>query len=424
MILRSIGLPAALVLVGLGQSALAQATPASSTGTGTVTGHVICDDTQRPARFAGVLLFGVPAQVTVTAPPQDPNDPAAIKKALHAGLGNVNLSQGKTGLDGSFVLNDVPPGDYYAFASAPGYVAGATMVQAAYAAGADPKKLIPGVKIVHVVADRTALADVVAQRGASVSGHVTWDDGTPVSQVILQALSPGKQTKLPPEFAMLAGMGAMNNAPGMITDDQGRFRLAGLLPGEYVLKASLSTATQVGFAGGAIQINSMMNATPLVLYAPGTSHQANAKSIDLAKGEDRTGEDVSIRLGGMHSVSGRIRAVADGHGINSAAVKLTDVNDKDFSRSTGVDADGAFTVTLVPPGIYKVEVTDAEDTRVSAKKSTGLIKFDMPDTVRSYDEATGSVVVTDSDLTGQNFDLRVSAVQTKKPSVADLLKPE
>lgn len=425
MILRSVRLALALGWLGLGQIAFAQGTPASTTGTGTVTGHVVCDDTQRPARFAGVLLFGVPAQVTMTpATPPDPNDTAALRNALSAGLGHVNLVQTKTGVDGSFVLNNVPPGEYYAFASVPGYVSGAAIVQAAYRAGADPKKPIPGVKVVHVAADQTAVAEVSAQRGAAVSGHVVWDDGTPVSQVILIAEPPGKETKIPPEFAMLVGMSAMNGASGMITDDQGRFRLAGLEPGEYLLKASLSTGAQVGFSGGAMQLNSMMNATPMVLYAPDTVHRGQAKAVKLTKGEERTGEDITVRLGGMHSVSGRIRAAVDGHGINSAIVKLTDVSDKDFSRSTGVDADGAFAVTLIPPGTYKIEVTDAEDTRASTKKQTGLFKMDMPETVRAYDQGEGSVVVTDSDVTGQNFDLKVSEKQTKKPSLDELLKTE
>ena len=40
----------------------AQQTTIGAAG-GTVTGHVICGDTQRPARFASVMLFGVPAEI-------------------------------------------------------------------------------------------------------------------------------------------------------------------------------------------------------------------------------------------------------------------------------------------------------------------------------------------------------------------------
>ena len=56
----------------------ATAQPASAAGTGVVTGHVVAGDTQRPARFAHVILFGVPTELTdaksptltLTSPPR------------------------------------------------------------------------------------------------------------------------------------------------------------------------------------------------------------------------------------------------------------------------------------------------------------------------------------------------------------------
>lgn len=400
----------------------AQNAPASTTGTGTVTGHIVCGDTQRPARFAGVVLFGIPAQVTLApAAPPDPNDMAAMKAALKASFA-ANLVQGETGLDGGFVLSDVAPGDYYAFPAVAGYVQPTAVLQAAYAAGADPKKPVPGIPVVHVSADRTADIELTAQRGATVSGHVVWDDGAPVARSIIQAEATGKEVKLPAQFAMLAGITAVYGASAQFTDDQGRYRITGLMPGEYVVKASLNTGTQFAMVGGAMQLGGLGTVTPLVIYAPDTVHKGAAQRLKLGSGDEHDGEDITIRLGGMHTVSGHIRSAEDGHGINSAEVKLTDASDKDFVRSAGVDANGSYTVTLVPPGTYNLTVTDAEDTRPSTKRPTGLIKMEMPDTVRSYDDGKGSVVVTDSDVSGEDVDLQTSQDVKKKPNLDDLLK--
>ncbi len=408
-----------LVVCGLAGLAEAQTAPVSATGTGTVTGHVVCADTERPARFAGVMLFGIPKEVTLNQAEPNPNDMAAMKATFKTSM-NANLVQGQTGLDGSFALSDVPPGDYYAFSSVAGYVQPAAVVQAAYAAGADPKKPLPGVAVVHVAADHTSDVELSSERGAAVIGRVVWDDGAPVTRTMVLAERTGKENKLPPQFAMLAGMSAVNGLMQM-SDDQGHYRIAGLLPGEYVIRANVSTGAQIAVVGGAFQIGSMMAATPLVVYAPDKVHKSSATTVKLTEGEERE-QEITIRLGSMHTVSGRIRSAEDGHGVNSGVVKLTDTSDKDFVRSAGVDATGNFTVTLVPPGTYALTVTDAEDTRPSTKKATGLIRMETPETVRSYEEGKAAVVVTDSDVSGQNVDVRPSAEIKKKPDFGELLK--
>lgn len=133
--------------------------PSSIVPGGTVTGHVVCGDTQRPARFAGVRLFGVPKEI-VAAPKLDGNaDAKQVAALMKAALGSMNLVSTETGLDGGFTANNVAPGDYYVFASVAGYVQPMNIVQAAFDAGADLSKLIPGVPVVHVVAERSVQAD-------------------------------------------------------------------------------------------------------------------------------------------------------------------------------------------------------------------------------------------------------------------------
>jgi hypothetical protein len=394
-----------LLLLAVPCATLAAQQPASANGTGTVTGHVTCGDTQRPARFATVALFGVPAQVTA-APKADPNaDSTAMMQAMAdalKSLGKTNLVQTQTGTDGSFIATDVAPGDYYLFAASAGYVSPLNQVQALLQSGADMSKPLPGVPIVHVVAEHAAMGDVTMVRGAAVSGTIAWDDGSPVTGAVMTVLSTKGDAKPPQQFAMLAMTSVLSALS--ISDDLGHFRISGLAPGDYLVQATIQAGQQSGF-GASMNLSKMMANKPLVVFAPSAFHKADAKPVTLHVSEDLREQSMVLKLGGLHSVSGRIAAAEDHHGINSATVRLEDVNDKEFSRSTSVDALGNFTITYVPPGTYTMKVVDAEDTEPVKKDPNKPKLFAEDKTLRSYKPGQMSVIVLDSDLTGQNVDV-------------------
>jgi len=387
----------------------------TAAGTGMVTGHVTCGDTQRPARFAAVILFGVPEQMT-TVPKLDPHadsaaQAAAIADALKS-IGKTNMVQSQTGTDGAYTATDVAPGDYYVFAASSGYISPLNQVQALIAGGADMKKPLPGVQVVHVTAEHTAMADVTMERGAAVSGTISWDDGSPVTGAIM-AVTPAKgDSKQPPsQFGMLAVASALTSLS--ISDDLGHYRISGLAPGDYIVAATIRVGQQMGLGAG-MNLAKMMANTPLVVYAPAAFHKADAKPVTLHTAEDLRDQAMTLKLGGLHSVSGTVSSVVDHHGINSATVRLQDTADKDFSRSASVDAAGNFSVTFVPPGTYSLKVTDAEDTEPKPKTDKPNLFGPGTKTLRSYVDGKLNVIVTDSDLTGQNVALAVDSNPKKE----------
>jgi len=411
------------MMLGLWCAAVCAQQPSSAAGTGMVTGHVTCGDTQRPARFAVVILFGVPEQMT-TVPKLDPNadsaaQAAAIADALKS-IGKTNMVQSQTGTDGAYTATDVAPGDYYVFAASSGYISPLNQVQALIAGGADMKKPLPGVQVVHVTAEHTAMADVTMERGAAVSGTISWDDGSPVTGAIM-AVAPAKgDSKQPPsQFGMLAMASVLTSLS--ISDDQGHYRISGLAPGDYIVAATIRVGQQVGLGTG-MNLTKMMANTPLVVYAPAAFHKADAKPVTLHMAEDLRDQTMTLKLGGLHSVSGTVSSVVDHHGINSATVRLQDTADKDFTRSASVDAAGNFTVTFVPPGTYSMKVTDAEDTEPKPKtdKDKPNLFGSGTKTIRSYADGKLSVIVTDSDLTGQNVALAVDSNPKKEPDFSAL----
>jgi len=396
-------------LLAVSALAISAAAQQSATGTGTVTGHVTLGDTQRPGRFATVVLYGVPAEVTAT-PKADPDagEEAQMKVFADAlkNIGKTNMVNAQTGADGAYVATDVAPGDYYVFGAVTGYVSPLNQVQALYQAGADLKKSLPGVQIVHVAADHQSTADVTIARGAAISGIISWDDGSPVTGAIFTVTPATGDAKPPAQFNMLAianVLGALS-----ISDDLGHYRISGLAPGDYIVTATIKTGGQSGLGAG-MNLTKMLAVTPMSVYAPSAFHKADAKPLTLTAGEDLRDQAMTINLSGLHSVSGRVAAAEDHHGLNQATVRLQDGTDKDFVRSASVDAAGNFTVTFLPPGTYTMKVTDAEDTEPKPKTDKDKASIFGPGnkTLRAYKDGSMSVIVSDSDVTGQNIELAI-----------------
>ena len=409
---------AAGTLLGSLSFARGQASAPVAAG-GTVTGHVTCGDTQRPARFATVVLFGVPAEISQPPKPDAPPNNTRYMEMFKA-YTTMSMVQSQTDVEGNFFEGGVAPGDYYVLASVPGYVQPKNNMLAAYEGGADLRKPVPGIPIVHVVSERPSQADLTVERGAALSGRVMWDDGSPAARVTVSIITEkGKKQELPPQFEMISFSG---NLEGLlaVTDDLGRFRLAGMLPGEYLLKASLQTNGRMTVQKGVTNTKGMEGDSPLTAYAPAAFHQADAKTIMLHAAEERGDVELTINLSGLHSVSGRVMSLEDHHGINSGRIRLEDTQDKEFSRSTGVDANGEFTVTFVPPGTYNLRVTDAADTEPDNEKPTkdAPLTFASEITLRSYVDGKQAVIVTDSDVTGQTLEL-VPAKAVKKDVETD-----
>lgn len=159
----------AWIVVAMGCALPLAAAQQADPTTGTVTGQVICGDTQLPARFADVILLEVPSGPALTS---QPNGNAGQGKAATDASGSGKRFQAVTGLDGSYTATHIVPGDYYAVPLMAGYAEPVSMVQAAMDAGADLTKPIPGIPIVHVSAGVTSRQDLTVVRGGAVSGRV------------------------------------------------------------------------------------------------------------------------------------------------------------------------------------------------------------------------------------------------------------
>jgi hypothetical protein len=149
---------------------------------GTVTGHVYLEDTKAPARKATVFLQPVAALLA-----DEPHDGANSQDR-----GTTIVVEAL--FDGSYSFTHVPNGSYYVIAECPGYISPYLTLSLAEARSrygtfqplgavqkADKERVLKALPRVDVQSTLPSVIDVVLERGAAVSGTITYDDGSPAA---------------------------------------------------------------------------------------------------------------------------------------------------------------------------------------------------------------------------------------------------
>jgi hypothetical protein len=342
--------------------------------TGTVIGRVMCSDTQRPARFARVLLQRVPTGRGVGSGMGD------------GGRFNLGVGMVETALDGSFVVAGIAPGDYFVSANSAGYVPEREMVQAEVNAGMSVEDILAKLPVVHVTANGVASVTATMNRGATVAGQVQWEDGSLATGVVIAAISTAPPQALP---AALEGVPSYGGTSA-ITDDRGNFRIAGLPAGEYVLRALLRGSLPAGIGGFSDRRVSF--SSQIVVWAPGVFHRSEATALTVKMGEERDDVRMVLNLGGLRAVAGHVD-VASGPGVTTGRVGLTDVKDNMIRLGSVIEPNGDFWIGYVPPGTYALQVTPGGPTFGRGGQGGGSATV-------TYQPVTQTVVVGETDVTG------------------------
>jgi hypothetical protein len=332
-----------VLLLGL-LAVLSRVSAAPKAGDARVVGHVICADTGQPARFATVILQPVPA----------PN-------------ANLNLDRlpasatAVAGDDGSYTFNAISPGHYVVGAELEGYINPLVTASLEKLRNDDPSTFLAIVRQmtpVVVDASSTANADIRLERGAALSGTVSYDDGSPSIQATIELLRRAKDGSTEAvAFSILKLLSGGTGNP--TTNDLGQYRMAGLPAGDYVLRASLPKPASM-FPGFTVN-GTRMNQTPetlarLRLYNGNTFRLRDAKPIHVNGGEEITGLDFIFPLSTLHQVSA-VLSSASGSLPKNTQVSLVYADNQEILDTADVDGDThtAF-FSSVPQGSYLLQV--------------------------------------------------------------------
>ena len=330
---------------------------------GTVSGIVFCTDTGKPARFAEVQLL--PAAIFNSAPKPE----------------NQNLDmdeQEVTGLDGRFMIEAVPPGEYYAYATLNGYLSVERAMDLSVVAEEGDKdeqvaKALNRLKDlfvrVTVNAQHTTGVTLSLERAAEIQGKVTYDDSSPAAGVKFQVMRKDNLGNwITAHSDNPDGWGLDEE-----TDGRGHYTISNLPSGEYKICALLPIRSQ--FAGPHFCLG-------------GANRIKDSEPVNVSAGETRSGTDFVIPLTGLYMLSGNVTKVSDGLPLNSARVHLLYANDREEARNVRLWEDGSFAFPYVPPGDYILRVTDAVERRAasqdagSAQQSVAYAAKEIPISVR------------------------------------------
>jgi hypothetical protein len=374
--------------ITFGQSATNKTVPASAKElTGGVTGHVLCGDTNLPARFASVLLQPVYEAIPVKSKSTSGADE-------NQDTPSVSISQ--TMLDGSYSISGVKPGRYYVIVEKMGYLSPLSQLTREQlnkpddtSAAIISRLLAP----VTITANHVATADVRILRGATITGSIRFDDGSPNGGGNISLMRKGRAGKWEKFRAGLV-LAIFNN---LAVDDEGRYRMTGLPAGEYLVKAEIDVRElKINNIFSEFHGSSINESYSLSIYSGGALRTRDAKPIKLQEGEAADLVDIEIPVSKMHTVTGSVTD-ASGRPINAAKVSLLYPDDNTELASTKVEKDDPeFHFFFVPEGDYTLKVTEARDVsreEVMYPPGTMPPSFTKETTVREYTESQQPISV-------------------------------
>lgn len=250
--------------------------------------------------------------------------------------------------EGKFSFTNVEPGRYMLSAEKSGYVRQQYGMRAGQFGPGTNLALEPGQKIANI--EFRLMPQTV------ITGKVIDEDGEPVAHTMVSVL------RRTPLAQHLTGM------MGMSTNDVGEFRIAGLAPGRYVIRAEQRGPMFGGASPTVTESSPEGTLGYLPTYYPGVTEEASAGEITVAAGQHLSGVEIRLRKGRVFRVSGKIQGA-----FSSNSRLQVNVQPKRTGRGGGmmfgfggggnVKPDGTFTLPSVIPGSWDVVAMSLESGR-------------------------------------------------------------
>ncbi|HJR61139.1 MAG TPA: carboxypeptidase-like regulatory domain-containing protein [Vicinamibacterales bacterium] len=286
---------------------------AAQKGTAVIRGRVVAADSGRPLRRARVSVAGI-------------------------GLGTAGQRSASTGLDGTFVVKDLPAARYRITVTRGGYLRIEYGQRRPNEQGR-PVELADGQTLDKL--------EIALPRMSGIAGRVTDENGEPIEGVAVYAMRSlffeGRRRLVPVSGSSVR------------TDDDGEYRIPRLAPGSYQVMASTKeTWTVTDSAGRETTFGYMPT------YYPGVAAPTEARRVAVSLGEYVRAIDFQLVPGRAAKVSG---TALDSKGRPFSRVSLGEhVRGLGFASFGGgpggpVAADGTFSVPDVPPGQYTLQAS-------------------------------------------------------------------
>ena len=259
------------------------------------------------------------------------------------GTGSIQARSAMSDAEGKFKIEGIHAGRYRFFASRNGYVD-----EQFRSAGAEKGAILalkPGEEFNDVLFRMNP--------AAVVTGRIDDEDGQPMAKIQVLALKrPSQEEKEDDPWLQHRELSA---AAAGETDDRGRYRLFGLKPGEYYIRAIdqfMPTGVMMGVSSEDWAVQESLGPQYAPVYYPGSTQLGQAQAVLVRPGEEAEADFVLRRVKTV-AVSGKVIGF-DGKPATSAYVGLIETPASESSPSLNAEPDnkGEFKIGSVPPGSY------------------------------------------------------------------------
>jgi hypothetical protein len=200
-----------------------------------------------------------------------------------------------------------------------------------------------GRRIALAVDERRDRADITLPRTSAIAGQLTDEYGDPVEGVTVRPL----------QIRFVSGRRRLVEVPSSWsarTDDLGRYRVSGLIPGSYVVAAYVGQLV-LGQPGVTTDIPNYATT-----YFPGTANPPELRTVPVPVSQDVDGVDFALSRTATATVSGMART-SIGEPITGGLVLSTSRRVGLTTTPVGarINPDGTFEFPNVPPGQYVIQ---------------------------------------------------------------------
>jgi protocatechuate 3,4-dioxygenase beta subunit len=295
--------------------------PTDQQGTARISGRVVAADTGAPLRGARVSVWGGDTQ---------------------------SGSETVTDADGRYAVGQLTAGAFYVNASHEGYLT-------TFHGRRRHRMMERGAAVRLAAGQSVEDVDLALPREGVIVVTLTDDLDRPLAGATVQirqlqyrANGERRLTDVPTGHRRRGGVPTGTWRPDG-TDDRGEFRATGLMPGDYVIRASVHTIRR---GDARVQGDAATGLSPT--YYPGTAHADDAKAVTLGMSEER-----AVRFAMVAARLSRLTgAVTMSNGQPAAGMDLQLAEDGGgmvYGAGT-VAEDGTFAISGVPAGRYTLQI--------------------------------------------------------------------